>query len=412
MGLELDLRQVVYVLSDALDLVGVDDVAHGKRVAYMAVRMGEALGLPPSDLEELLYGGLFHDCGVSSTREHRSLAGDLDWDGEDFHCARGARRVATFGPLAFLEPLIRWHHTHADRLDRQDLPDRTRRLANLIYLADRVDVLVASHPEADVLVSRQDIRKVVLENRGTRFREDAVQAFLHVSDPEEFWLTLEPRALGPWLGRRSRHPDARTLSLDDLRSLGAMFAAIVDAKSPFTAEHSLGVTALAGRLAGLAGMEPERRGFIEVAGLLHDLGKLRVPDAVLDKPAGLDGAERVRITRHAFDTYQILSRIDGLEEIARWAAYHHEWVKGGGYPFGVGGADLSVEARVVAVADVFQALAQDRPYRERMPLSRTLEVIDRMVALGKLDGDVAGLLHRDPEGCLEVATRPSAVPGA
>lgn len=408
MGLRLDLRQVVYVLSDALDLVGVDDVAHGKRVAYMAVRIAETLGLPRPDLEALLHGGLFHDCGVSSTREHRSLSGSLDWDGEEDHCIRGARRAASFEPLAVLAPLIRWHHAHADRLDQQDLPDQVRLLANLIYLADRVDVLAATHVGGDILLVRQDIRSVVAENRRTRFRGDAVDAFLQVSAPEEFWLMMEPRALGPWLGRRARQPDARDLSLEDLRSLGAMFAAIVDAKSPFTAEHSLGVAALAGRLAAQAGTDPERRGSIEVAGLLHDIGKLRVPDRVLDKPADLDGPERVRITRHAFDTYQILSRIEGFEEIARWAAHHHEWVKGGGYPFGVGGADFSPEARIVAVADVFQALAQDRPYRQRMPLSRILETMDRMVASGKLDGDVVALVHRDPEDCLEAATRPTS----
>ena len=74
MGLKVDLHQVVYVLSDALDLVGVDDVAHGKRVAYMAVRCAEALGLPRNARDDLLYAGLFHDCGVSSTREHHDLA--------------------------------------------------------------------------------------------------------------------------------------------------------------------------------------------------------------------------------------------------------------------------------------------------------------------------------------------------
>lgn len=404
MALRLDLRQVVYVLSDALDLVGVDDVAHGKRVGYMAHRVGEALDLPDPALDDLLHAGLFHDCGVSSTREHRNLADSLDWDGEDDHCRRGEALVRSFGPFAHLAPVIRHHHSHARALRRLDLPDAVALPANLIYLADRVDVLVAGSPEPDVLLARENVRRVVNENRGTRFREDAVDAFLEASGHEAFWLTLEPRALGPWLGRIARRRADRDLSLADLRALASMLATIVDAKSPFTAEHSHRVSAVAGLLAGAASLDAERCGWVEVAGLLHDLGKLRVPDAVLEKPGALDASERVRITRHAFDTWQILARVDGLEEIARWASHHHEWVRGGGYPFGLTGADLGIEARVIAVADVFQSLRQDRPYRGRMPLERALGIVDEMTAAGKLGADVTGLLHGHLAACESAAT--------
>jgi putative nucleotidyltransferase with HDIG domain len=395
MGLRLDLRQIVYVLSDALDLVGVDDVFHGKRVAYMARCVGAGLGLGEPALDDLVHAGLFHDCGVSTLREHRSLVGSLDWGGEEEHCLRGQALVASFGPLAHLAPVIRWHHAHAQDHPRIDAPRDVLRDANLLYLVDRVDVQVAKFRDRDVLLARDDIRTVVRENRGTRFLADAVDAFLDLSVHEAFWLTLEPRALGPWLGRLARRAEARDLSIPELRQLAVVLATIVDAKSPFTAEHSLRVAAVARALARSAGLDEARSGLVEVAALLHDIGKMRVPEAVLDKPGPLDGDERVRITRHAFDTWQILSRIDGFDEIARWAAYHHEWVQGGGYPFGVGGSDLALEARIVAVSDVFQALRQDRPYRGRMPLAKVCAYIDAMTAEGKLDGDLVGLLYRD-----------------
>ena len=138
MGLRLDLRQIVYVLSDALDLVGVDDVNHGKRVAYMARAIAETMGRPPADLDDLVHAGLFHDCGVSSTKEHHNLAGSLDWDGEEAHCRRGETLVAAFAPLASLAPVIRWHHTHAKVHPRIDAAPRDLLLANLVYLADRI----------------------------------------------------------------------------------------------------------------------------------------------------------------------------------------------------------------------------------------------------------------------------------
>ncbi len=404
MGLRLDLRQIVYVLSDALDLVGVDDVFHGKRVAYMARRAGQALGLDEASLDDLFHAGLFHDCGVSSTREHIDIETSPDWAGDDSHCVRGEALVASFKPLAHLAPVIRWHHRHAFALEALDLPLKTRQMANLVYLADRVDVLLTQAHVEDVLLARAPVLEVVRQYRGTRFLPDVTDAFLEVAAHEAFWLTLDAGALGPYLGRLARGHADQEISIADLRQLSEVFATIVDAKSPFTAEHSLRVTAVARRLAQGAGLGDERRGLVEVAALLHDIGKLRVPDDILEKPGALDGTERMRVTRHAFDTWQILSRIDGFEEVARWAAYHHEWVRGGGYPFGLSGAELSPEARLVAVADVFQALRQDRPYRGRMPLAGALGHIDAMVSDGKLDGDFVLSLHRDIDECEAAAT--------
>jgi putative nucleotidyltransferase with HDIG domain len=399
-----DLRQTVLVLADALDLVGIDDVAHGKRVACMAYQVGTLAGLDPPALDDIMFAGLFHDCGVSSTREHRDLTAGLDWEGDQAHCIRGEALAATFPPLAHLAPVVRWHHTHVAHHPAIDAPQDVLHAANLVYMVDRVDALIAGVRDHDTLLATGGIRSIIAENRGTRFLARWVDAFLEASSREAFWLTLEPHALGPWLGQWLRQGPPRALSMDDLRPLASVLARIVDAKSPYTADHSHRVGAVAVALADAAGIGRERRLLIEVAALLHDLGKLRVPDRILEKPGPLAVAERVRITRHAFDTWQILSRIDGFGDIAAWAAHHHEWVRGGGYPFGLDGDRLSPEARLIAVADVFQALRQQRPYRTRMPLEHAMSEIDQMVAAGHLDPDLSALLHRDLPLCEAVAT--------
>ena len=107
----------------------------------------------------------------------------------------------------------------------------------------------------------------------------------------------------------------------------------MDAKSPFTAEHSVGVSRLARFLAERLGVSIENCEKLEIAGLLHDLGKLRVPDEILEKPGRLDKRERKIINTHSYETFQILRNIRGFEEITRWAAYHHEEPDGSGYPF-------------------------------------------------------------------------------
>ena len=171
-----------------------------------------------------------------------------------------------------------------------------------------------------------------------------------------------------------------------------MFANIVDSKSEFTYRHSLGVKAVAALLAEVQHLDDAERESVILAALLHDLGKLRVDDSMLEKPGPFDERERLIMHRHCFDTWQLLHRIRGFEEIAHIASMHHETLDGLGYPRGLSASDLPRAARLIAVADVFQALVQNRPYRQPLPLSAALDVMTQMVVRGKLDPEQVGLL--------------------
>ena len=131
---------------------------------------------------------------------------------------------------------------------------------------------------------------------------------------------------------------------------------------------------------------------LEIAGLLHDLGKLRVPDEILDKPASLTKEERAVIKAHSFETYQILRHIEGFEEIACWAAYHHEEPDGEGYPFHLPASAMAPEARILRVADIFQAMVQDRPYRRGLPARDALAFLQQLADQGRVDPAVVAVL--------------------
>ncbi len=400
-----DLRQAVFALSDALDLVGVDDHHHGKRVGLMAVECGRILGLETNDLNLLLDAGLLHDCGVSSTEVHHHLVEEMDWPGAQAHCERGNALLSAFAPLAPLAPLVLYHHTHWDQLPALELDERTQLFSNLIFLADRVDTLAAPHyGQQSLLFYRGRIRDTIARYGGTFFAPRLLEAFLHASDNEAFWLYLEPPHIHARLGEMAQYRQPQLIGYPQLRQLAEIFSRIVDAKSAFTVEHSHGVANLARLLGELAGLPEASQQKLEIAGLLHDLGKLRVPDEILEKPAKLTLEERAAMERHSFETYQILRRIPGLEEIARWAAYHHEAPDGEGYPFHRKGSELPLEARIISVADVFQALAQNRPYRAALPPAEVLDHLRQLAAAGHLDAEVVELAERHLDTCWRAAT--------
>lgn len=393
MQFQTDLRRAILALSDTLDLVGIDEIQHGKRVGYMAMRCGETLGLPATDLDSLLHAGLVHDCGVSSSEVHRRLVDELDWDGADEHCRSGHRLLKDFGPLAGLAPVILYHHTHWQQLDRLELPPAIKRDANLVFLVDRVDALAAPHYGKDLLAVAADIQKRIQALSPAMFAPELVDAFLETARTEAFWLSLEPRHIEHFL--RDAVLEQRPVAIDFrcLHRLATIFARIVDSKSTFTWEHSLGVARLAEAIGGWYGLTEERCQMLEIAGLLHDLGKLQVPDAVLEKPGPLDPLERSIMSRHSFETFQILRQIPGFEEIAIWAAYHHEALGGSGYPFHKHRDEIGVEARIVAIADVFQALAQRRPYRDSLPPEKIVSMLSDMAEAEKLDPELVDLVR-------------------
>ncbi|HRE15043.1 MAG TPA: HD domain-containing protein [Usitatibacteraceae bacterium] len=404
MAFHTDLRQVTCALAEALDLVGVDDLAHGKRVAIMAVEIGRRLGLPDDELDYLFDLGLLHDIGVSSTAMHRHLVESFDWAGAQGHADIGYERLAAFAPLAHFAMPVRYHHARWDEMAGAGLDCELVRRANLILLADRVDAFCAQLGAGEPLLAHADeIREAIREHSGTWFSPALVRAFLERAAAEDFWLMLEPAGVAAMLAHRASLAKPCWITLDEMRQLAHLFARIVDAKSPFTAQHSHGVARLSRLLAERLGLPPARCDLVEMAGLLHDVGKLRVPDEILDKPGPLTPAERAVVNAHSYETWRILRPIEGFAEVANWAAWHHEEPDGSGYPFHLKAGDLPLEARILRVADIFQALVQDRPYRRGLDPADAIGLLKGMAARGSVDPTVLEALVAEPKEPVQAA---------
>ena len=401
---QYDLRQVIYALSDALDLVGADTFYHGKRVAVMAAECGRRIGLPRKDRLLLFHAGLLRDCGVSSSATHQSLLKEMHWIQADEHCQRGHALLAAVPLLDAIAPIVRHHHTPWRDMTKRGVDKRAALLGNLLFIADRANALVVPHLGPDLPLYRDVILQALARHRDELFSPMLLDAFLKVARSDAFWLMLEPRHIQSYLGAMLREFPAQPIDFEGLVQMAGLFGQVADAKGAYMAGHSPAVGRIARRLGELKGLPEVSCAKLELAGLLHDIGKLRVPDEVMNKTGPLSRAERAIMNRHCFETYQILRRIAGLEEVAVWAAYHHESMLEYGLPFGEASRAVPLESHIVAVAEAFQAMAQDRPHRAGLPPAQVVAVLRQKVVAGELDGSVVELVAAHVDACWQLAT--------
>jgi putative nucleotidyltransferase with HDIG domain len=172
-------------------------------------------------------------------------------------------------------------------------------------------------------------------------------------------------------------PENRQMKATDeaIDRICSAFAEVIDAKSPFTYRHSHGVADAAMEIGRWFGMNVQTLKQLRRAALLHDIGKLSVPNSVLEKPAKLSPEEWAVVKTHPYFTFEILRKIPGFERLSQDAAAHHEKLDGSGYWRGLHSEQLSRFARILAVADIFDALHAKRPYRDGMPLEKVFELL-------------------------------------
>jgi putative nucleotidyltransferase with HDIG domain len=245
-----------------------------------------------------------------------------------------------------------------------------------------------AHPEINILPISDRCPQFLssLASRGMRFflvapvvvagRLSAIISLGH--DESAVWTeedTFQVRQIADQVGVALSNAylvaDLQDLNLGTLTAL----ARAVDAKSPWTAGHSERVTAMALNIAREMGLSQRELDILHRGGLLHDVGKIGVPGDILDKPGKLTEGELSQIREHINIGQRILEPIASFAECMPVVLQHHEWFDGSGYPRGLAGEDISLHARIFAVADCYDALISDRPYRAGLPLERVLEIL-------------------------------------
>ena len=175
-----------------------------------------------------------------------------------------------------------------------------------------------------------------------------------------------------------------------LKSLTSLMKAL-EAKDSYTAQHSARVSKYSAMLGLSIGLSKDQLEILKKGALMHDLGKIGVPDQILNKPASLSGAEFLQMKTHPRMTATIMRPLNRFREFAEIAAWHHERWDGGGYPDGLKGEEISLLARIVAIADTWDAMTGDRVYRNGMPIEKALSIIDAEKDCGQWDPELIRL---------------------
>ena len=430
---DVPLSEVIGALSYALDLTEGEPPGHAVRTCMIGMRLAQELGLGEQAQADLFYALLLKDAGCSANSARMAALFAVD----DRHAKRSSKRVdwshsftAFLWTLRTVAPGGSWRSRASALMSIRQETEITRSLmrarcergaeiARLLGLGDGTADAIRTldehwdgngQPEgltADaiplagrILCLAQtveifhaqrglDAALHVARRRSGGWFDPALVALLERTRGDAaFWSSLPSADLGPW------EPRERRLTADEayLDRIADAFAGVVDAKSPWTYRHSDRTCVIAMSIAALLGCDDAVLSEMRRAALLHDVGKLAISNQILDKPARLTDAEFAVVRRHPLHTARILERTPGFAPLAGLAGAHHERLDGSGYPHGLDAGALTLPMRVLAVADVYEALTSERPYRPALSSS---------AALDEMRPDVPARLDRDAFSALE-----------
>jgi len=374
---EFSIYDFVSSMSGAVDLVSPDLNNHHHRVAYISYNLAKEMNLPDDEIRDIFLAAILHDIGAFTGKERLQVKLALfDDDDCDQHAIMGYKLLHNFSPLKNAAEIIRYHHAH---FNKSSAPIGSF----IIHLADRIAVLLDERFE--VLEQIPGIITGVTQNQSA-FHPDTLAAFNRLANLEYFWIEtcLPIDGVLPDRIRLLRE----VVDLETLEKFAKIISYIIDFRSRFTSTHSAGVAAVAMELTGIYRFSERECKLMEIAGFLHDLGKLAIDDAILEKNGALNHQEFNAMRKHSYYTYTVLKKVKGLEQIASWAAHHHERLDGNGYPFHVKGSDFSKLSRIMCVADIVTAITEDRPYRTGMCSEKAIVILSEMAENGGIDQEI------------------------
>ncbi len=394
--MKISLDKTIRAMSLALDLAEIssmdslDDTSkvskinytkhtflhHSTRTTYIAIELGKLLQLQDNKMNRLYISALLHDIGAANsfTKCHTFEAFIKS------HCKVGCEILKSFPDIEHISDLsniILYHHENWDGtgnfgIKAEDIPIESQ----IIRIADLIESLFKENIPGFM---QKDSIIEWIKSKECLFSNEIVNALYEVAKKDIFWCNLDNLPYMPFILDNIAPQLDIYLNLKEFECISNIFSNIIDNKSKFTATHSREIANLAYKVSKHIGYPEEKCIKMKIAGLLHDIGKLAIPTNILDKAGPLSSEEFSTIKSHAYYTGIILNMIKDIPDIASWSTNHHEKLNGDGYPNNLSSIDISEECRILCVCDIFQALTEDRPYRNGLPEDMAMSILDSMV---------------------------------
>ncbi|WP_026884557.1 HD-GYP domain-containing protein [Clostridium akagii] len=387
--MKFNLNEFLLAVSFALDFVEIDIAGrrtnHGKRVAYITLRIAKKLGFKDEDLYDIVSLAILHDNGICEANNDVIHDKINDKEHAMEHCITGERNVENYPFLRKRKNIIKYHHEKHDgsgfyKLMGHEIP----LMSEIICFADFMENGFTLDKMCDE--NKRKIEQFVNQQSGKIFKTEICEAFLEIAGSTSFRLDLGDNFINAALDQYTPQYTVE-LSLIDIVKMTDVFSQIIDSKSKFTRKHSKGIAEKAAIMSDYYNYGFDEKTRLVIAANLHDLGKLAVPNSILDKSDKLTEDEFDIIKSHTYYTRVALSKISGFEDITEWAANHHEKLNGFGYPYGKNASELDFNSRLMGCIDIYQALTEERPYRRPLPHDKVIGIMQGMADEGFIDKD-------------------------
>ncbi len=386
-------RSLIEGLSYALDVAEKSYFSHSKHVAYIAFLIAQELNLSNDEQKDLYFIALLHDIGATQPYSIESHDACLVAN----HCEIGRDIILELPIKPELAEIIYYHHEYYDGAGPfKKVGDEIPLFSQIICLANAFDLRFGSIKDLNFYTMETIIKWTKANSR--HFDPKIINAFSKLIDKETVLLDYFNSEFNSIMTSKI---DIQGCELDfkGVRAYADALSKIIDNRSPFTYRHSIGIANLAFDITSALKYDEDTCNKMYIAALLHDIGKLAISNDIIDKPGKLDPEERFEINKHTYYTRWILEQIEGFEDITEYASNHHEKLNGKGYPLQLDADNIGELERIMSICDIYQALTEERPYRDNMPIEKVWSIIDSMVACGDLDGPLVEKI----KGILEVA---------
>ena len=378
--MNISRHSFIFGLSYALDILGRNNLSHSKSTAYLSALVAREIGLSEEETNIIYYAALLHDIGIAD----EYVTGRLSLKDLVQHCEIGERMLSKLPLPDIIPKYVLYHHEYYNGRGVFEMHgDEIPLGAQIICLASDFDDLFGKAGNYD----KRLIDKAFnwLEGRKEQYNKEIAGVFTGLMQIEYFLLDYFNHETKYAMSKMVIANDDVYFDVDDVKKFALCFAEIIDQRSPFTFSHSTGIARLAQKAARHLGYDDATQNNMYIAGLLHDIGKLHISLEILHKNGALSPDERFEINKHTYYTRKILEQIQGFEEIVNLSANHHEKPNGKGYPYRLNGDRLGELERIMSICDVYQALTEERPYREPLPAEKVWGIIDDMAGDDSLD---------------------------